>query len=225
MKEDGAFLLKELRAKSKTLSVERSKRIVNGMIEIKILLLRMKNLNLETMEIERRVRKAKNLLKEGARSEGLKQLDKIVHDMRKMVRENQDYMKTFTSIHRDSLEAIMDRHRDQPVIFHIRNKHIPLLRKMEELGRYRKAMDNYKNLSDKFSGLILPEDRKGLVETELTECKFEIYKRKEQGMDITEPLTMYTKAQKSFSSGDIVPAEYLVEISRRYCEEFLPLKL
>ncbi len=225
VKEDGAVLLKELRSKAKTLSVERSRRIVNGMIEIRILLLRMKNLNLGTMDIERRVRKAKNLLKEEARSEGLKQLDKIVHDMRKMVRENQDFMKTFTSIHRDSLEAVMDRHRDQPIIFHIRNKYIPLLRKMEELGRYRKAMDSYRNLTDKFSGLILPEDRKGLVETELTECKFEIYKRKEQGMDITEPLTMYTKAQKSFSSGDIVPAEYLVEISRRYCEEFLPLKL
>lgn len=224
-KEEGEALLKELRIRTKTMGVERAKRIASGMIEARVLLLKMRNLNLDTMEIERRVRKAKNLLKDGSRSEGLKQLDNVIHDMKKLVREHMDYMKVFTTIHRDSLEAIMDRHREQAVIFHIRNKHVPLLRKMEELGRYKSAIDGYRNLSGKFSGLVLPEDRKSRVETELTECKFEIYKRKEQGMDISEPLSMYTNAQKNFSSGEIVPAEYLVEISRRYCEEFLPLNL
>jgi hypothetical protein len=223
--EEGSTLLKELSIRTKTLSVERARRIANGMIEARMLILRLRNLNLDTMDMERRIRKSKNMLKEGSRSEGLKQLDKVIHDMKKTIREHLDYMRTFTTIHRDSLEAIMDRHREQPVIFHIRNKHVPLLRKMEELGRFRIAIDGYRNLSKKFSGLILPEDRKGKIETELTECKFEIYKRKEQGMDISEPLSMYTKAQKNFTSGEIVPAEYLVEISRRYCEEFLPLNL
>ena len=117
----------------------------------------------------------------------------------------------------------MDRHREQAVIFHIRSRHIPIIRKMEELERFNLAIQNYEKMGEKFSGLKLPEERRSRIETELTECKFEIYKRKEQGLDISEPLNLYTTAQKKFSSGDVVPAEFLVEVSKRYCNEIIPL--
>jgi hypothetical protein len=224
VRENGEPLLLELKNRTKTLNVERVRRIANGIIESKMLLMKMRTLNLDSTEYERRMRKIKSLLKEGSRTEGLKQLDRNIHDMKKDVREYLDRMKRLTMIYRDSLEVVMDRHREQSVIFHIRNRHLPIIRKMEELGRYKAAIDNYRKMGDKFSGLKLPEDRRSMIETELTECKFEIYKRKEQGLDISEPLSLYTNAQKMFNSGDIVPAEFLIEISKRYCQEIIPLE-
>ncbi len=220
--KNGNELINELKARKKTLNVERGKRIAIGVINIKILTMKMRSMNLDPTEMERRSRNIKARLKVGDYFDGLKELDQLVHDLKKTINGHLVMMKKLTSIHRDSLEVVMDRHRDQPVIFHIKNRHIPVLRKMEDLGRFRSAIDGYRKLGNKFSGMILPEDRKNLVETELTECKFEIYKRKEEGLDISEPLSLYTNAQKIFSSGDVVPAEFLVEISKRYCDQFLP---
>lgn len=223
VKEEGEPLLQELRIRTKTLNVERVRRIANGIIESKVLMSKMKSLNLDSTPYERKLRTIKNLLKDGSRSEGLKQLDKVIHDMKKEVRDITERMKKMTTIYRDSLEVVMDRHKDQSIIFHIKNRHIPIIRKMEELGKYKSAIENYYKMGDKFADLNLPEDRISMIETELTECKFEIYKRKEQGLDISEPLNLYTTAQKKFSSGEIVPAEFLVEVSKRYCEEIIPL--
>lgn|GEM_PF-2609298 len=222
--KEGTALRDELRIRIKSIVAERAKRISSSMIESRMLLLKMRSLNLDTTGIERRIRKARNLIKEGSTQEGLRQMDKIIHEMRSKVKEHIEHLKALTSIHRDSLEVVLDRHRDLPVVFHIKNKMVPLLRKMEELGRYREAIDRYLRLNDKFKGIQLPEERRGWIETDLTESKFEIYKRKERGLDISEPLTLYSRAQKLLSKGEVVAAEHLVEISRRYCQELLPLK-
>lgn len=220
---DAEDLLLYLKNRMKTLSVERARRIASSIIEIKILTLKMNSLNIDSTNVERKLRNIKNNIKDGDRGEGLSRLDELVHEIKSDLKDHMDKLKTMTRIHRDSLEVIMDRHRDQPVIFHVRNRHVPILRMMEDMGKFQSAIEEYRKLSSKFAGLKLPEDKKNGIETELTECKFEIYKRKEEGMDISEPLKLYTTAQKKFTSGQEVPAEYLVEISRRYCDSFLPL--
>jgi hypothetical protein len=219
----GYELLQELQLRRKTLKVERARRIGEGMIRNRILAMKMRSMNIDTTEFERSTRKVKDLLREGNHSEGLKDLDELIHDMERSIKENTEKMKNLTTIHRDSLEVIMDRHKEQPVMFHIRNRQIPILRKMEELGRFRSAIEGYRKLHGKFMKMALPEEKRNSVETELTECKFEIYKRKEKGMDISEPLNLYTRAQKLFTSGEVIGAEFLVEISKRYCDQFLPM--
>ena len=94
---------------------------------------------------------------------------------------------------------------------------------MAEVGKYQNALESYRDIVKKLTYVRVPDEKREYVETELNEVKFEIYKRKEQGLDISEPLSLYTLAQKRWGKGDVVPAEYLVEVSRRYCDTFMPM--
>ena len=117
----------------------------------------------------------------------------------------------------------MDRHKDEPVVYHIKSREVPILRKMTEFGNFQKALDNYKEIEARLSDVVTNEDKRDSVESELNDIKFEIYKRKEEGLDISEPLSLYTLAQKRYGEGNVVPAEYLIEVSKRYCEAFMPI--
>lgn len=222
MRNEGKELLETLRKGIKTISLTRTKRIASGIIDSRMNISRLRTLNIETIDFERRVRKAKNLIKEENYLEGIRQIDRVNKEMAGKITNDVTYLRDFSDVHRDALEAIMDRYRDEPVIYMIRKKRIPLIRKLIDLGRYRKALDLYQDVENHFSVIKTRDDIKTRVETNLTECKFELYKRKDMGQDITEPLSLYTQATKKMNEESVVQAEFLTEVSKRYCDQFLP---
>jgi hypothetical protein len=222
-KASGEGLITELTQKLKTVGVIRARDIAGRIIESKLMISKLNIMNVDTAEFERKTRKAKNLLKEGEFKKGLQILIKVIGEMKKEYSQHSEYLKDYTNIYRDSLEVVMDRHKDEPVVYHIKSKDVPILRKMTEMGNFQKALANYKDIESRLSDVMTNEDKKDSVESELNDIKFEIYKRKEEGLDISEPLSLYTLAQKRYGEGNVVPAEYLIEVSRRYCEAFMPI--
>ena len=219
--QEGNELLRELKNKMKTISMTRGKRIATSIIDARMYISRMRSLNVDTIDFERRVRKGKNLIKEGNFIEGIKLMDRVNSEMHERISHDTKYLKDYVDIHRDALSAILDRYRTEPCVYLIRRRKMPLLRKLAELGKYRKALEMYKDLEINFSDILTKNKVRSVVETQLTECKFELYKKKDQGFDIAEPLKLYTHAQRRLKEGDIISAEYLIEISRRYCENFM----
>ncbi|MGA1822272.1 MAG: hypothetical protein ACMUIG_07075 [Thermoplasmatota archaeon] len=222
MRSEGKELLDTLRKSVKAISLTRTKRIASGIVDARMNISKLRALNIETIDFERRVRKAKNLIKEENYLEGIRQLDRVNKEMSGKINKDLTYLRNFSDVHRDALEAILDRYRDEPVIYMIRKKRIPLIRKMIELGRYRKALDLYNDVESHFSSIKARDDVKTRVESYMTECKFELYKRKDLGQDISEPLALYTQATKKLNKNSVVQAEFLTEVSRRYCDQFLP---
>ncbi|MFW3146345.1 MAG: hypothetical protein ACMUIE_05990 [Thermoplasmatota archaeon] len=216
----GRSLLEEIQRKKRTLTVDQGKKLAGSIIESKLLIHQLRTLNVDTTSYERKVRKAKTLIKERSEGEGLRILENLIEEMRKDFRDQMGYLKNYLGVYRDSLEIIMDRHKEEPVMYYLKRRHVPLLKKLSELGMYHKALETYKQIEQKLDNVVLPEERKGRVENDLTEIRFEIYKKKDEGKDISEPLTLFTLAQKRFGEGKVVPAEYLVEVSKRYCEAF-----
>ena len=219
--KEGDKLLRELKNRMKTLSMTRGRRIASGIIDARMYISKLRSMNVDTIEFERRTRKAKNLIKEDNFIEGIRQLDRVNTEMHDRISEDTKYLKDYVDIHRDALSAILDRYRNEPSAYIIRKRKIPLLRKLSDLGKYRKALEMYRGLESSFSDILTKHNVRSEVETQLTECKFELYKRKDQGYDITEPLNLYTQAQDRLGNEKIISAEYLIEISRRYCDVFL----
>ncbi len=223
VKVQGRELLETMRKKTKALTVERAKRISSSVIESRLLSMKLRSMNRDTTEHERAARKARTIIKEGNPVEGLRQLDRVNTAMRDELQQNLDFLRNYVSIYRDSLEVLLDRHRSEPVTYYIRNKQVPILRKMEQLGRLNKALESYRKLENRFSDLKVPLDKRAEIESNLTDLRFELYKRKDIGLDITEPLSIFNRAQKLFSEGNVIIAEYLTEVTKRYYERFLPL--
>jgi len=223
VKTEGKNLAELLSRKTRTIGIDRAKRIASAIVENRLLFLKLTGMHMDTSDWERRARKARNLLKEGSHREGLSQLEQISAEMKEKQMQQVDFLKNYISIYRDSLEVLMDRHREEPVMYHLKRKQVPILRKMAEVGKYQNALESYRDIVKKLTYVRVPDEKREYVETELNEVKFEIYKRKEQGLDISEPLSLYTLAQKRWGKGDVVPAEYLVEVSRRYCDTFMPM--
>jgi hypothetical protein len=224
VKVQGREFLETMRKKTKALKVERAKRISSSVIESKLLAMKLRSMNRDTTEHERAARKARTLIKEGNPVEGLRQLDRVNSAMRDELQQNVDFLRNYVSIYRDSLEVLLDRHRSEPLTYYIRNRQVPILRRMEQLGRLNKALESYRKLENRFSELKVPLDKRAEIESNLTDLRFELYKRKDMGLDITEPLSIYNRAQKVFSEGKVIMAEYLTEVTKRYYERFLPLK-
>ncbi|MGA1848765.1 MAG: hypothetical protein ACMUHB_05425, partial [Thermoplasmatota archaeon] len=223
VKTEGKNLAELLSKKTRTIGIDRAKRIASVVIEARLLSLKLRGMQIDTTEWDRRARKARNILKEGNHKEGISQLEEVAVEMKEKQLEQAEFLKSYINIYRDSLEVLMDRHREEAVMYHLKRKHVPILRKMAEVGKYQNALDNYRSLVKKLSDVMVAEDKKEMVESDLNEVKFEIYKRKEQGLDISEPLSLYTMAQKRWGKGDVVPAEYLIEVSKRYCDTFMPM--
>lgn len=221
--ELGTKLIDDIRIKLKTRIVTKGRKLAKAVIESKVNLMKLRSINTDISGYERDIRKAKNHIKEGRGTKGIEELEKINMNMKDIYKKNVSFMKDYLNIYRDSLEVLMDRHKEEPVMYYIRSRHVPLIRKMAELGRYQKALETYKDLESHFTELSISDDKKEDIESDLTEVKFEIYKRKEEGKYISEPLSLYTLAQKRFSEGNPVPTEYLVEVSKRFCETFMPL--
>jgi hypothetical protein len=217
----GCELLKDLKRGQKTLSLTRAKRIANSIIDARLHISQLRALNIDTIDLEKQVRKAKNLIKEENYLEGVRLLDRVNEEMHNRISDDRNYLRDYVDVYRDALEAVLDRYRKEPAVFMIRKRKIPLLRKFTELGKFRRALEMYRGLEKNFSGILTRDEKKTDLETQLTEYKFELYKRKDLGQDISEPLSLYTTAQKRFKADRIIPAEYLVETSRRYCDAFL----
>jgi len=222
-KSKGTELFEDLSQKFKTIKVKRAKNVAFMVIEARLLVSKLMTLNIDSVDMERKIRKSKNLLKEGNHKKGLKIMNEAINDMKKAYLKHLEFLKDYLNIYRDSLEVVMDRHKEEAIVYHLKRKQVPILRKMAEIGNYHKALENYKVLEEKLTEIITTEEKKESVEEELNEIKFEIYKRKEEGLDISEPLSLYTMAQKRYGEGNVVPAEYLIEVSRRYCESFMPI--
>jgi hypothetical protein len=223
VKTEGKNLAELLSRKTRTIGIDRAKRIASAAVETRLLSLKLRGMQIDTTEWDRRARKARNLLKQGNHKEGISQLEQVASEMKEKQLDQMEFLKNYINIYRDSLEVLMDRHREEAVMYHLKRKYVPLLRKMAEVGKYQNTLDNYRDLVKKLKDVVVPEDKKETVESDLNDVKFEIYKRKEQGLDISEPLSLYTMAQKRWGKGDVVPAEYLIEVSKRYCDTFMPM--
>ncbi|MGA1872412.1 MAG: hypothetical protein ACMUHY_01960 [Thermoplasmatota archaeon] len=222
LKSMGRELIETLTGKYKTVGVIRARRIARSVVEGRMLMTKLQSLSIDTTKFDRDLRKSRSHLKEGNFAKGLELMEDINDRMKKTYADKMEYIRDFTNIYRDSLEVLMDRHKDEPIVYFIKKKQVPILRKLAELGNFNKALEHYRELESRFTDVIISEDKKDSVESELNDIKFEIYKRKEEGMDITEPLSIYTQAQKRYNEGQVVPAEFLIEVSRRYCETFMP---
>ncbi|MBN1390879.1 MAG: hypothetical protein JXA22_09600 [Candidatus Thermoplasmatota archaeon] len=221
LRTKGQELIDTIKGKLRTVKVERAKRITSSVVEGRILSGKLRSFKIDTTDHDRNLRKARTLIREGKHQEGIDLMESTIDLMKKISMEKVEYFKEFMNIYRDSLEVVMDRHKEEPRVYYIKRKQIPILRKMEELGNYHNALEHYRTLESRFADVITTEDKKESVENDLNKVKFEIYKKKEEGMDISEPLSLYTLAQKRYGEGQVVPAEFLIEVGRRYCETFM----
>ncbi|MGA1819833.1 MAG: hypothetical protein ACMUHU_02370 [Thermoplasmatota archaeon] len=219
---EGQELLEKLTSKLKTAGVDRTRHIARSVVEGRLMTAKLQALNIETTDHDRKLRKARTLLKEGKFQEGLSLMEETNNEMKKSYLDKMEYIRDFINVYRDSLEVVMDRHKDEPIVYYIRRKQVPVLRKLAELGSFHKALEHYRGIESKLTDVITTEEKKENVGTELNDIKFEIYKRKEEGVDISEPLSLYTQAQKWYNEGQVVSAEFLIEVSRRYCDTFIP---
>jgi fructose-bisphosphate aldolase class 1 len=119
------------------------------------------------------------------------------------------------------MEAIMDRYRDEPLIILLKKKHVPMARRYIDTGYYQKAVESYEKLADRLDSIVIREEMKNRIESDLAKGRFDIYRRKDEGLDIAEPLSIFTQAQKRFTEGKVLMAEYLLEVSRKYCDNIL----
>ncbi|MGA1792755.1 MAG: hypothetical protein ACMUHM_02290 [Thermoplasmatota archaeon] len=221
-RSEGQELLEDLRSRIKTAGVNRARRVARLVVEGRLMTSKLQALNIETTDHDRKLRKARTQLKEGKFQDGLSLMEETNNDMKKAYLSKMEYIRDFINIYRDSLEVVMDRHKDEPIVYYIRRKQVPVLRKLAELGNFHKALEHYRGIETKLTDVITTEEKKENVGSELNDIKFEIYKRKEEGIDISEPLSLYTQAQKWYNEGQVVPAEFLIEVSRRYCDTFMP---
>ncbi|MBN1538926.1 MAG: hypothetical protein JW939_02190 [Candidatus Thermoplasmatota archaeon] len=218
----GRDLIDIVNTRLKTIGVERAKRIARAVVEGRMLVSKLRSFEIDTTDLDRKFRKARTLVKEGNHKDGIELMEETTGLMKKAYLEKMEYIKDLTTIYRDSLEVLMDRHKEEPMVYYLKKKQVPVLRKLEELGHFLKALEHYREIGSKFADVIITEEKKESIEIELNKIKYEIYKRKEEGVDISEPLSLYTQAQNRYSEGQAVPAEYLIEVSKRYCDTFIP---
>jgi len=218
---EGRKLLDEINLKFKTQFLERAKKVSDLTVRSRVSMSRLRTMRIETSSFEKRIRKAKNLMKGGNYKEGIAIMEEANSGMERILKEKERYFKDYTSIYRDSLEVVMDRYRDDPNMHLIKERRVPIMRKLTEMGRYRKVMEMYRELEGVFPTVLLTDEKKDRLEEELNQTRFEIYSKKDEGEDIAEPLEIYNEAQKSFGEGNVVLAEYLIQVGRRYLDTML----
>ncbi len=219
--QEGRTLLNEMNIKLKTQFLERAQKVSAMMIESKLLLSKLEAMGSDPGDLSDELKKARNMVKAGRYGEGIKSMEDIISRMGDMADKRGEFLKVFLSIHHDSLEVIMDRYRDEPQMFLIKKKRIPFITKLIDLGRYRKALELYRELGSNFPKILTKGDMKKRIEKDMNELKFEIYTRKDEGQDITEPLSFYNTAQKRLSDGSLIEAEYLTLLSRKYMDSLI----
>ena len=219
--QEGRALLNEMNLKIKTQFLERAQKVSSMLIEARLLSTKLEAMGSDHGDLIDELKKARNLIKGERYGEGIKLMEDVLSRMGVKADKRGAFLEVFLSIHRDSLEVIMDRYRDEPQMFLIRSKRIPFIKKLTDLGRYSKALDLYRELGSNFPKILTKGDMKARIEKEMNELKFDIYTRKDEGMDITEPLSFYKTAQKSFTDGSLIEAEYLTLLSRKYMDNLL----
>ncbi len=219
--QEGRTLLNEMNIKLKTQFLERAQRVSSMIIESKLLLSKLKAMGSDPDDLIDELKKARNMIKGERYGEGIKLMEDVISRMSDMAAGRSEFLKGFLSIHHDSLEVIMDRYRDEPRMFLIRKKRVPFIKKLTDLGRYRKALELYRELGSNFPKILTKGDMRKRIENDMNELKFDIYTRKDEGQDITEPLSFYNTAQRSFSDGSLIEAEYLTLLSRKYMDSLM----
>jgi hypothetical protein len=219
--QKGRDLMDRLQRNLKVLTITRAKRICHAIIDSRIHVSELRLLNMDTTDHERRIRKARTLIKDENFMEGLHLLDTINEEMRRIVSTERTHLKGFADVHRDSMEAMLERYREEPLIVLMRRKQVPMAKRYLETGNYRKALETYERMAERLDTILVREEVRKRVESELAKGRFDIYRRKDEGMDISEPLTIFSQAQKRFTEGRVVLAEYLLEVSRKFCESML----
>ncbi|MFO8052277.1 MAG: hypothetical protein R6V01_11365, partial [Thermoplasmatota archaeon] len=77
VKRSGASLLEDLNSKLRTRLITRGKKLARNVVESKMLLMKLRSLKMDTSDLERDIRKAKNLIKEGKNKEGVQEFERI----------------------------------------------------------------------------------------------------------------------------------------------------
>ena len=219
--QEGRALLNEMNIKLKTQFLERAQRVSSMIIEYRLLSSKLEAMGSDPGDLSDELKKARNMIKGERYVEGIKLMEDVLSRMGDMAVKRGEFLEVFLSIHHDSLEAIMDRYRDEPQMFLIRKKRVPFIKKLTDMGRYSKALDLYHELGSNFPKILTKGDMRTRIEKDMNELKFDIYTRKDEGLDITQPLSFYKTAQKSFSDGSLIEAEYLTILSRKYMDNLM----
>jgi hypothetical protein len=220
-KARGKDLLDKLQKNLKILSITRAKRICSSIIDSKVNVSELRLLNIDTTDHERRIRKARTFIKDENYLEGLRLLDSINEEMRAKVSTERTHIKGFANVHRDSMEALMERYREEPLIVLMRKKQVPMAKRYLETGNFHKAVEAYEKLADRLDSINVRDEVRKRIESDLAKGRFDIYRKKDEGLDISEPLSIFAQAQKRFTEGRVILAEYMLEVSKKYCEDLL----
>lgn len=219
--QSGGEFLERMRRNIKIITVTRARRICSSIVDSRILLMKLRHLNVDTSDFDRILRKAKNLIKDQNYLDGLGQMDVVLREMDELYRTRNTYLKRIAEVHRASMDAIIDRYREEPPIVLIRKKRLPLINKSVTMGNFRNAIDMYEKLVEAMDDIKVRDETRKRIESDLAKSRFEMYRRKDEGYDIAEPLSLFSTAQKRLSEGKVIPAEYYLEVSKRYCEDIL----
>ncbi len=219
--QEGRTLLNEMNIKLKTQFLERAQKVSSMSIESKLLLSKLEAMGSDPGDLSDELKKARNMIQGERYRQGIKLMEDVISRMGDMAAKRGEFLEGFLLIHHDSLEAIMDRYRDEPQMFLIRKNRVPFIKKLTDLGRYSKALDLYRELGSSFPKILTKGDMRKRIEKDMNQLKFDMYTRKDEGQDITEPLSFYKTAQKSFSDGSLIEAEYLTLLSRKYMDSLM----
>ncbi|MDG6224355.1 MAG: hypothetical protein QCI82_02455 [Candidatus Thermoplasmatota archaeon] len=220
-KQSGKDFLERMRRNIKIIAITRARRICASIIDSKIMLMKLRHLNMDTSDHERRLRKAKNHIKDHNYLDGLAQMDSIIKELNDLYRTRNTHLKRIAEVHGASMDAILDRYREEPPVVLIKKRRLPLIRKSASMNNFRNAIDMYEKLVETLDAVKVRDEIRKRIESDLAKSRFEMYRRKDEGYDISEPLSLFSMAQKRLNEGKVLPAEYYLEMSKRYCEDIL----